>query len=103
MTSTHRAENIFPKYLLYYVHEIALKYPREKNRYSSFSDSVGGVPAGSSLPVRAPAGPPLLAGRPAGPPLLAGRPAGSPLLARGPARFSFQVGGQTGSPLVAGG
>jgi hypothetical protein len=27
-TSTHRAENIFPKYLLCYVHEIALKYPR---------------------------------------------------------------------------
>ncbi len=37
-TSTHRAENIFPKY---YVHEIARKYPREKKRYSSFSDSVG--------------------------------------------------------------
>jgi hypothetical protein len=29
MKSTHRAENIFPKYLLYYVHEIARKYPRE--------------------------------------------------------------------------
>jgi hypothetical protein len=40
MTSTHRAENIFSKYLLYYVHEIARKYPREKNRYSGFSDSV---------------------------------------------------------------
>jgi hypothetical protein len=39
-TTTHRAENIFPKYLLYYVHEIARKYPREKKRYSSFSDSV---------------------------------------------------------------
>jgi hypothetical protein len=26
--STHRAENIFPKYLLCIVHEIALKYPR---------------------------------------------------------------------------
>jgi hypothetical protein len=38
-TSTHRAENIFPKYLLYYVHEIARKYPREKYRYSSFSES----------------------------------------------------------------
>jgi hypothetical protein len=33
-TSTHRAENIFPKYLLYNVHEIARKYPREKKRYS---------------------------------------------------------------------
>jgi hypothetical protein len=40
MTSAHRAENIFPKYLLYYLHEIARKYPREKNRYSSFSDGV---------------------------------------------------------------
>ncbi len=40
MTSTHRTENIFPKYLLYNVHEIARKYPREKYRYSSFSDSV---------------------------------------------------------------
>jgi hypothetical protein len=40
MTSTHRVENIFSKYLLYYVHEIARKYPREKYRYSSFSDSV---------------------------------------------------------------
>jgi hypothetical protein len=39
-TSTHRAENIFPKYLSYNVHEIARKYPREKKRYSSFSDSV---------------------------------------------------------------
>jgi hypothetical protein len=39
-TSTHRAENIFLKYLLYNVHEIAQKYPREKKRYSSFSDSV---------------------------------------------------------------
>jgi hypothetical protein len=37
--STHRAENIFLKYLLYNVHEIARKYPREKKRYSSFSDS----------------------------------------------------------------
>jgi hypothetical protein len=36
----HRAENILPKYLLYYVHEIARKYPREKKRYSSLSDSV---------------------------------------------------------------
>jgi hypothetical protein len=26
--STHRADNIFPKYLLCNVHEIALKYPR---------------------------------------------------------------------------
>jgi hypothetical protein len=26
--STHRAENIFPKYLLSNVREIALKYPR---------------------------------------------------------------------------
>jgi hypothetical protein len=41
-TSTHRAENIFPKYLLYNVHEIARKYPREKKRYSSFSDSMVG-------------------------------------------------------------
>ncbi len=40
-TPAHRAENIFPKYLLYHVHEIAQKYPREKKRYSSFSDSVG--------------------------------------------------------------
>jgi hypothetical protein len=24
------AENMFPKYLLYYVHETAWKYPREK-------------------------------------------------------------------------
>jgi hypothetical protein len=39
-TSTHRAENIFPKYLLYNVHEIARKDPREKKRDSSFSDSV---------------------------------------------------------------
>jgi hypothetical protein len=39
-TSTHRAENVFPKYLLYNDHEIARKYPREKKRYSSFSDSV---------------------------------------------------------------
>ncbi len=43
MTSTHRAENIFPKYLLYSVHEIARKYPREKYRYSSFSDSVSAL------------------------------------------------------------
>jgi hypothetical protein len=42
-TSTHRAENIFPKYLLYNVHEIAPKYPREKKRYSSFSDSALGI------------------------------------------------------------
>jgi hypothetical protein len=28
-TPTHRAENIFPKYLLYNVHEIAQKYPRD--------------------------------------------------------------------------
>jgi hypothetical protein len=34
-----RAENIFPKYLFYNVHEIARKNPREKKRYSSFSDS----------------------------------------------------------------
>jgi hypothetical protein len=27
-TSTHRVENIFPKYLLCKVHEIELKYPR---------------------------------------------------------------------------
>jgi hypothetical protein len=40
-TSTHGAENIFPKYLLYNVNEIAWKYTREKKRYSSFSDSVG--------------------------------------------------------------
>jgi hypothetical protein len=39
-TSTQRAENIVPKYLLYYVHEIARKHPREKKRYSSISDSV---------------------------------------------------------------
>ncbi len=38
-TSTHRVENIFPKYLLYNVHEIARKCPREKKRYSSFSNS----------------------------------------------------------------
>ncbi len=42
-TSTQRAENIFPKYLLYNVPEIARKYLREKKRYSSFSDSVGQV------------------------------------------------------------
>jgi hypothetical protein len=41
-TSTHRAENILPKYLLHNVHEIAGKYPREKKRDSSFSDSAGG-------------------------------------------------------------
>jgi hypothetical protein len=40
-TSTHKAENIFLKYLLYNVHEIAQKYPREKKRDSGFSDSVG--------------------------------------------------------------
>jgi hypothetical protein len=39
-TSTYRAENIFPKYLLYYVYEIARKYLRKKKRYSNFSDSV---------------------------------------------------------------
>jgi trehalose-6-phosphate synthase len=39
-TSTHRVENIFPKYLLYNVHEIAWKYPREEKRYSGFSNSV---------------------------------------------------------------
>jgi hypothetical protein len=38
-TSTQRAENIFPKYLLYIVHEIARKYLRQKKRFSSFSDS----------------------------------------------------------------
>ncbi len=40
--STNRAENIFPKYLLYHIHEIARKYPREKTRSSSFCDSVEG-------------------------------------------------------------
>jgi hypothetical protein len=44
-TSTHRAENIFPKYLLYNVHDIARKYPREKKRYSSFSNSAVSVAA----------------------------------------------------------
>jgi hypothetical protein len=38
--STNRAENIFPKYLLYYVPQIARKYPREKKHSSSFYDSV---------------------------------------------------------------
>jgi hypothetical protein len=38
--SINRAENIFPKYLLYYLHEIARKYPREKKYSSSFYDSV---------------------------------------------------------------
>ncbi len=51
-TSTHRAENIFPKYLLYNVHEIAQKYLREKKRYSSFSDSVDSFRAGVSLKKR---------------------------------------------------
>jgi hypothetical protein len=37
--STKRAENIFPKYLLYYLHEIARKYPKEKKYSSSFYDS----------------------------------------------------------------
>jgi hypothetical protein len=32
--SSNRAENIFPKYLLDYLHKIAVKYPREK-KYSS--------------------------------------------------------------------
>jgi hypothetical protein len=35
-TSTYRAENIFPKYMLYNVHEIARKYPREKRRFLAF-------------------------------------------------------------------
>jgi hypothetical protein len=39
-TSTHRADNIFLKYFIYYVHEIARKYPKKKYRYSSFPDSV---------------------------------------------------------------
>jgi hypothetical protein len=47
-TSTHRGENIFPNYLLYNVHEIARKYPREKKRYSSFSDSIGSCGESSS-------------------------------------------------------
>jgi hypothetical protein len=38
--STNRAEKILPKYLLYYVHEIAWKYPREKKYSSSFNDIV---------------------------------------------------------------
>jgi hypothetical protein len=37
--STKRAENFFPKYLLYYLHEIARKYPKEKKYSSSFYDS----------------------------------------------------------------
>ncbi len=36
-TSTYRAENIFPKYLLCNVHEIAWKYPREKERYRTLA------------------------------------------------------------------
>jgi hypothetical protein len=36
---TNRAENIFPKHLLYYLHEIAWKYPRERKYSSSFYDS----------------------------------------------------------------
>jgi hypothetical protein len=38
--SINRAENIFPKYLLCYLHEIVRKYPREKKCSSSFYDSV---------------------------------------------------------------
>ncbi len=38
--STNRAENIFPKYLSYDVHEIARKYPRQKKYSSGFYDSV---------------------------------------------------------------
>ncbi len=38
--STNRAENIFSKFWLYYVYEIARKYPREKKYSSSFYDSV---------------------------------------------------------------
>ncbi len=34
--STNRAENIFPKYLFYYGHEIACKYSRQKKYSSSF-------------------------------------------------------------------
>ncbi len=37
--STNRAEKIFPKCLLHYLHEIALKYPRERKYSSSFYDS----------------------------------------------------------------
>jgi hypothetical protein len=37
--SANRAEKIFPKYLLYYVHKIARKYPREKKYSTSFYDS----------------------------------------------------------------
>jgi hypothetical protein len=37
--STNGAEKIFPKYLSYYFHEIARKYPREKKYFSSFYDS----------------------------------------------------------------
>jgi hypothetical protein len=33
-----RHQHIEQKYLLYYVHEITWKYPREKKRYSGFSD-----------------------------------------------------------------
>jgi hypothetical protein len=40
--STNRAENIFSKYLLHYVHEIAQKYSREKKYLSSFYDIVAG-------------------------------------------------------------
>ncbi len=38
--SINRAGNIFPKYLLFNLHEIARKYPREKKYSSSFYDSV---------------------------------------------------------------
>ncbi len=38
--SSIRAENIFPKYLLYYFNEIDRKYPREKKLSFSFYDSV---------------------------------------------------------------
>ncbi len=37
---TKITENIFLKYLLQYLHEIARKYPREKKYSSSFYDSV---------------------------------------------------------------
>jgi hypothetical protein len=40
--STNTTDNIFPKYLLQYLHEIARKYPREKKYSSSFYDSVDG-------------------------------------------------------------
>jgi hypothetical protein len=41
--STNRAENFFLKYLLYFLYEIARKYPREKKYSSSFYDSVDPV------------------------------------------------------------